>query len=121
MILFRRFSFSTAAERIRWSGWRFSLALGLLCGAPGSYGQSVAVPPSPRPAMGATLRSAGSAKNVILGAAAAPSHLVEAAYASTLGSEFSQLEPENQMKFGPIHPRPGTALSAYDFAPADEL
>jgi len=25
-----------------------------------------------------------------------------------VGSEFSQLEPENEMKFGPVHPRANT-------------
>ena len=121
MILFPRFSCLTAAERIRWRVWRFSLALALLWIVPGSYGQGVAVPLAPPPTKGATLRSAGGAKNIILGAAANPRHLGEAAYASTLASEFSQLEPENQMKFGPIHPRPGNDASAYDFAPADQL
>ena len=54
------------------------------------------------------------------GAAADPSYLKEMQYASTLGGQFAQLEPENQMKFGPIHPRPGSDSSAYDFSPADQ-
>lgn len=69
----------------------------------------------------ATLRDAGTAENVIIGTAADPRHLDEVPYATTLSTEFRQLEPENQMKFGPIHPRPGNDLSAYEFAPADQL
>ena len=121
MILFPRVSCLMAAELIRWRVCRFSFVVALWGIVPGSYGQGVAIPLAPPPAKGATLRSAGGAKNIILGAAASPRRLGEAAYASTLASEFSQLEPENQMKFGPIHPHPGNDASAYDFAPADEL
>ena len=77
-----------------------------------------AKPPS---GQNATLREAGSAKNVIIGAATDRRHLREAAYASTLAAEFRELEPENQMKLGPIHPHLGTDAFAYDFSPADEL
>jgi endo-1,4-beta-xylanase len=72
-------------------------------------------------AAAATLRDAGLARNVILGAAAAPAHLAEPEYSSILAAQFRQLEPENQMKFASIHPRPGSDPSAYDFAPADSL
>jgi|SRR5580700_1874604 len=77
--------------------------------------------PGPASTQAATLRDAGIAKHVVIGAAADPSHLGEMAYATTLAREFQQLEPENQMKFGPVHPRPGNDLSAYDFSPADQL
>jgi endo-1,4-beta-xylanase len=70
---------------------------------------------------GTSLRAAGPERNIIVGAAAAPSHLSEQLYADTLASQFRQLEPENQMKFGVIHPRSGSAASAYDFGPADKL
>ena len=101
---------------------RFCLALALLwitngCG----NGKHHSTPPKFPPSEVLTLRKAGSSKNVIIGTAAAPSHLGEAAYSSTLTAEFGQLEPENQMKFGPIHPRAGSKISAYDFAPADQL
>jgi endo-1,4-beta-xylanase len=69
----------------------------------------------------ATLRQAGRAKNIIVGAAADPGHLGEAEYANTLANEFGQLEPENQMKFAVVHPRPGNDASSYDFSPADQL
>ena len=52
-----------------------------------------------------------------MGAAADSGHLSEALYASTLSAEYSQLEPENEMKFGPIHPAPTT----YSYAGPDAL
>ena len=102
--------------------FRFCLALALLwitssCG----QGKQHLTPPKPPPPQAMTLRKAGSAKDVIIGTAADPRHLGEAAYSSTLAAEFGQLEPENQLKFGPIHPRAGSRISAYDFAPADQL
>jgi endo-1,4-beta-xylanase len=39
------------------------------------------------------------------------------AYAETLGREFNVLTPENEMKWGPVHPHP----AGYDFAPADAI
>ena len=52
-----------------------------------------------------------------MGAAADPKFLSEPLYSSTLATQYSQLEAENAMKFGPIHPEPAT----YDYAEADEL
>jgi hypothetical protein len=52
-----------------------------------------------------------------IGTAADPAYLREADYAATLAREFNQLEPENVMKFGPIHP----GLTTYNFGPADAL
>jgi endo-1,4-beta-xylanase len=75
---------------------------------------------SPQP-RSATLREAGSARRLIIGAAAGPGRLSEPQYADTLAAQFRQIEPEIHMKFGPIHPRPGSDASAYDFAPADKL
>jgi endo-1,4-beta-xylanase len=73
-------------------------------------------PPSPT-----TLRQAGTARGVFIGAAADSPHLGEANYANTLGSEFSQLQAENEMKFGLIHPRPDTDPNPYDFSGPDAL
>lgn len=56
-----------------------------------------------------------------MGAAAQPQLLSEAGYATTLGSEYSQLEPENVMKFSFVHPRPNTDPAPYDFTQADQL
>src|SRR5277367_5607732 len=75
---------------------RVTLVALILLLAP-SFGRSRSVPPPQTNA--ATLREAGNAKNVILGAAADPSHLNEPEYATTLAQQFRQLEPENQMKF----------------------
>lgn len=63
------------------------------------------------------LRDLADQRGIRFGAAADPSHLGENGYANTLGGEFSQLEPENAMKFGPIHPGPTT----YNFGPPDAL
>nr|UXE44974.1 endo-1,4-beta-xylanase Z [uncultured bacterium] len=68
-----------------------------------------------------TLRTAAEKRGVKIGAAVAPFHLNETQYASTLAAEFSQLEPENAMKFGPIHPRSNTDHKPFDFASCDRL
>jgi endo-1,4-beta-xylanase len=64
-----------------------------------------------------TLRQLADQRGIRIGAAADPARLGEALYGATLAREFNQLEPENAMKFGPIHPGPST----YNFAPADAL
>jgi len=46
-----------------------------------------------------------------------PNRLLEPAYAATLGSQYSMLEPENAMKWNPIHP----AQNTYNFEPGDLL
>ena len=100
----------------------FGLSVALLCLASVSgLGQSSSPATDSPSVRAATLRDAGAAKNLVIGAAAAPGHLREATYAAILATEFRQLEPENQMKFGPIHPRPENDPSAYDFSPADQL
>ncbi len=79
--------------------------------------------PFPRPAMPAsgTLRQVAEARHIMLGAAAASAYLAEADYAAILGSEFSQLQAENEMKFGAIHPRPDTDSNPYNFKGGDAL
>ena len=64
-----------------------------------------------------SLRELADQRGIRIGAAADPSHFNETAYADTLGREFSQIEPENAMKFGPIHP----AQSTYNFRDADSI
>ena len=64
-----------------------------------------------------TLRGAAQRSNLLMGAAADAGYLSEPLYSSTLAAQYSQLEPENEMKFGPIHPEPTT----YDYAAADAL
>ena len=85
-------------------------SLALSCGG-GS--QSNSNPPPVVP----TLREAAASHNIKIGTAADPDFLVESQYSSILGSEFSQLEPENQMKFDLVHP----SVNTYNFAPADQL
>jgi endo-1,4-beta-xylanase len=68
-----------------------------------------------------TLRQAAARHNILVGAAAASRFLSEPEYASILGTEFSQLQAENEMKFGLIHPRPDSDPNPYNFAGADAL
>ncbi len=76
---------------------------------------------SQAPPKSSTLRQAAEARHILIGTAAAPRYLDEADYSAILGSEFSDLEPENQMKFQIIHPRAGDDLNSYDYKPADAL
>ena len=69
------------------------------------------------PAAAQSLRQLADQRGIHIGAAADPSRLSEALYAATLAGEFNQVEPENAMKFGPIHPGPAT----YNFGPPDAL
>jgi endo-1,4-beta-xylanase len=66
---------------------------------------------------GQPLRELAAQRSIYFGAAVDPSRFVDAAYKETLGREFSQAEPENAMKFGPIHP----GASRYDFVQADAI
>ncbi len=68
-----------------------------------------------------TLRQVAAERHINIGAAAASAYLADPRYASILGSEFSQLQAENEMKFGLIHPRPDTDANPYHFADADAL
>ncbi len=70
-----------------------------------------------------TLRQAGSQRALLIGAAADSSEAnpdpltTDPLYASTLGTQYSMVEPENNMKWAAIHPLQNT----YNFAPGDEL
>jgi len=68
-------------------------------------------------AWGQPLRDAAAQRGVLIGAAVAPSYFNEAPYAATLAGEFSQVEPENDLKFGPTQPGPTT----YTFTNADAI
>ncbi len=107
-------SHSGSLRRISRQAW-CSLAVTILfCGfsAPAS--------PRPLPAAG-TLRQAGDARHILIGAAAASRFLGDEDYSSILGSEFSQLQAENEMKFGLIHPRPDSDPNPYEFKGGDAL
>lgn len=93
------------------------LATLLSCGGTGNGGGVSGGPPPVIP----TLRSAADPHDIKVGAAADSGFLSDSRYSSILGSEFSQLEPENEMKFGLIHPRPDSDPNPYDFSGADTL
>ena len=48
---------------------------------------------------GQSLRILADERGIRFGAAVAPAHFGEVAYAETLAREFNQVEPENAMKF----------------------
>src|SRR6266852_2218741 len=84
------------------------LALMFACGG----GSNTTTTPPPQ-----TLRQVAAAHNINVGAAADSQYLTDSNYAAILGSEYSQLQAENQMKFGIIHP----GFSTYDFTGGDAL
>lgn len=59
----------------------------------------------------------------LIGAAVRPDQINgrNPAAAETILREFNTLTPENAMKMGPIHPRPGNGTESYDFAAADAI
>src|ERR1700751_1056396 len=77
-------------------------------------GAAIAAPAADTPQ---TLREAAAKHHLLMGAAADSVYLSDPMYAQILASEYSQLEPENEMKFGPIHP----AAERYNFAGPDKL
>src|SRR5450432_4252184 len=71
---------------------------------------------SQRPSQGShSLGEVAARHGILIGTAADPQYLSDPNYAAILGSEFTQLQGENQMKFGLIHPRPDTDPNPYDF------
>src|SRR6266496_1124549 len=88
-----------------------SLLLCLMIGCGG--GNSTVTPPPPT----VTLAQAAAHHNIKVGAAADSPYLSDSNYSATLGSEFSQLQAENEMKFSIIHP----LSNAYDFGGGDAL
>jgi endo-1,4-beta-xylanase len=69
------------------------------------------------PAFSQGLRDLAAERGIRFGAAADPSFFAEGLYADTLAREYSQIEPENAMKFGPIHPQ----VNGYSFGTADSV
>lgn len=64
-----------------------------------------------------SLRQAAASHHITVGTAAASAFLRDPEYSRILGSEFSQLEPENEMKFPRVHP----TAERYNFDGADAL
>ena len=87
------------------------LACMYACGGGSNSGQTNPPPPS------LTLAQAAAHHSIKVGAAADSPFLSDASYATILGSEFSQLQAENEMKFSVLHPTAGT----YDFSGGDAL
>ena len=98
--------------------WLRAVTAALLCGM--VFRSSAAAPETAPPAAG-TLRQAAETRHITFGAAAASAYLAEPDYAAILASEFSQLQAENEMKFGAIHPRPDTDPNPYNFKGGDAL
>jgi endo-1,4-beta-xylanase len=65
----------------------------------------------------ASLRDLASVRNLRIGTAIQARRLTEADYTETAAREFNIVTPENEMKFGPIHP--GEAM--YNFTNADAI
>jgi len=64
-----------------------------------------------------SLRETAQRSGMLVGTAARPAQLAEAAYATTLAGEFNMLEPEDAMKWEVL--RPDT--QSFDFSQADRL
>lgn len=108
----------------RHSLWPFAAALFLIAGSVPALQLGASphiVDSSEADRSDATLRQAGEGRHILVGAAAASAHLAEGDYAKILGSEFSQLQAENEMKFAIIHPRPDNDPEPYDFRGGDAL
>ncbi len=104
----------TAPRRRR---WRIATAVAGVLAL--NAGGAVAFAAAGEPA-GPSLREAGQARSIMIGAAVTGDALrgtIEQPYLDALAREFGKVTPENDMKFGIIHPEP----DRYDFAAADEL
>jgi endo-1,4-beta-xylanase len=66
---------------------------------------------------GQTLRDLAARRAIRVGAAVDPTYFPQAQYSNTLAAQFSQAQPENAMKFGPIQPGPAT----YSFTQGDQI
>jgi endo-1,4-beta-xylanase len=64
-----------------------------------------------------SLRELAAARSLRIGVAVQARRLTETDYSDTAAREFNIVTPENEMKFGPIHPGP----EMYNFANADAI
>jgi endo-1,4-beta-xylanase len=88
-----------------------------LAGCGGGQAATTGTTTAPTTTTPQTLRAGADKHGIAIGTAADAAHLSETVYASTLSSEYSLLEPENEMKFSSIHP----AATTYNYADADAL
>lgn len=111
-----RRSFLSATKRTTVFSSTFALLLpAIICS--GCHNGSVRLATPVSAAAVNTLRAAAQSHNLIIGSAADAKHLSEQPYGTTLSSEYSQLQAENEMKFASIHPERG----AYNYAAPDAL
>ncbi len=89
------------------------LVIGGLTACGGGSSSTTTTNPPPPPKLG----QAAAAHHIKVGAAADSFYLSDASYSSILGSEFTQLQAENEMKFATLHP----AATTYDFSGGDAL
>lgn len=64
-----------------------------------------------------TLGAAAAEKGRYFGTAVAANHLGEAAYASTLDTEFNSVTPENEMKWDAVEP----SRNSFSYGSADQI
>ncbi|MEM2737246.1 MAG: endo-1,4-beta-xylanase [Thermoproteota archaeon] len=70
--------------------------------------------PTPKP----SLRSFAESCGILIGTCVSYNNLMgDRTYREILAREFNVVTPENELKFGPVHPLPNT----YNFRPADEI
>ncbi len=79
--------------------------------------QQIPAPTNPTPTPATTLKAAGQPHGITLGAAARYEDLGESAYATTLSTQYGELEAENAMMMRYLLPQTGS----YDFTNADLL
>lgn len=113
-----RFPFHSAAKHAAALSFVL-LVTSLFTGCGGGYGSSsTPTPTNPSPTPTTTLRQLATPHSIFMGTAADSPFLTDGtSYATVLGSEYSQLQAENEMKFAPIHP----AQNTYDFTGPDAL
>jgi endo-1,4-beta-xylanase len=68
-------------------------------------------------AWGQPLRDLAAQRGVLIGAAVNPDYFAEAPYAATLAGEFTQVQPENDLKFDATERNPGV----FSFTRADAI
>lgn len=100
---------------------RFTLAGAAVWFATGLVGCARRGQVTTQPLAPMTLRSVAASRGITVGAAVSSRRLSDPFLAEILRSEFSQLEPENEMKFALIHPRANTDPHPYNFNGADAL
>jgi endo-1,4-beta-xylanase len=111
-----------AASCLRWIFIGASVLVLISCGSSSQtsverFTYTVKTPPDST----VQLRAAAHARGITIGAAVLTDHFSDSAYGDMLASEFSQLEPEHEMKFAVVHPRDNNDPEPYDFSRPDQL